>query len=695
MRLTSLPALMLLAATACATAVTPTPPAPPPTPAPLAQPVATTPTPAPTPETLVLPAALQQVVMTEIMLDPRGNAAITFDEAGGARLWPDLRAQAPAPIALPFTEAASASLAAAGERRFIVAAIDTAGATRVGQVDIDAQGARWQTLFELPATDPLLEIHVLDGGARLLALGLDHRLRLYDPQGNARSIIDTPSFIPWQLRVAQRPDKPPAIVAVLANPVRAQPISLTGDTLTIAGEARMVALDQGPNHNDLALSPDGTFVTALRRPKAEGRGWYLERIDLASGERRWLAGDVDTLVRPRLHLVEPNRALLEGGSGKGFWIDLSAAQLPPPGVPFDRKLLPRTQTKIVAVPGSTEDSRMWSTVAAGVRVVAEREALLVDPLTSDEHLRIAAETFRPTLVALDVTGERLAWVHAGHLLVETFGQPAPPRTIATLDRPVKVLAFVDPARLILVDDRGSVTLRRFDDGAVLGQVKALPSWLALAAYHPGGKDSGTLAVTGKAERDPVILVPVDASGLGAHRKATESERTSWPELGLPAAEYKRQQAQLRAATGDDTLVVSRTYRAEAWSYLLTRSPNRRIYRLRDTQAESFELIREGYHWLAPSPGSPLVAVIEDTSSDDPRAMSIIDFGRDTPRKLWGRAYPQFANDIAWSADGARLVIAADPALMFDATTGALLLERHHLGLTVQHLPDAKPPAAHP
>ena len=39
-------------------------------------------------------------------------------------------------------------------------------------------------------------------------------------------------------------------------------------------------------------------MTALRRPKAEGRGWYLERIDLASGERRWLAGEVDTLVRP-------------------------------------------------------------------------------------------------------------------------------------------------------------------------------------------------------------------------------------------------------------------------------------------------------------------------------------------------------------------------------------------------------------
>jgi len=695
MRLASLPALMLLTATTCATAVPPQPPEPPPAPAPVAQPVATNPMPAPAPETLVLPAALQQVVMTEVMLDPRGNAAITFDKDGGARLWPDLGAQAPSPIALPFTEAASASLATAGERRFIIATIDTAGATRVAQVDIDTQGARWQTLFELPATDPLLEIHVLDGGARLLALGLDHRLRLYDPQGNARSILDTPSFIPWQLRVAQRPEKPPAIVAVLANPVRAQPITLTGDTLTISGEARQVALDQGPNHNDLALSPDGAFVTALRRPKAEGRGWYLERIDLASGERRWLAGEVDGLVRPRLHLVEPNRALLESGSGKGFWIDLTSAQLPPPGVPFDRKLLPRTKAQIVAVPGSTEDSRMWSTVAAGVRVVAEREALLVDPLTSDEHLRIAAESFRPTLVALDPTGERLAWVHAGHLRVETFGHPGPPRAIAKLDRPVKAFAFVDPARLILVDDRGSVTLRRFDDGAVLGQVKALPSWLALAAYHASGKDSGTLAIAGKAERDPVILVPVDASGLGAHRKATESERNSWPEFGLPAVESKRQQAQLRAIAGDDTLAISRTYRAEDQPYFLTWGPNRRIYRLRDTQAQSFALIRDGHHWLAPSPGSPLVAVIEDNLDDDPRAMSIIDFGRDTPRKLWSRTYPQFANDLAWSADGSRLAIAADHAQMFDATTGAVLLERHHLGLTVQRLPDAKPPAGRP
>ena len=698
MRLAPLRSLMLLAATACATQAPPTSPEPPPAPVPVTQPVAAAPTPAPAPEELALAPALASVVMTEVLLDPRAAAAITLDKDGGARLWPDLGASAPSPVILPFKEVAWVTLAAVGEppssgaanvaHHFVVAAIDTAGATRVGRVDCDARGARWHTLFELPATDPLLEIHVLDGGDRILALGLDHRLRLYARQGDALSILDTPSFIPWQLRVAQRPGLPPAIVAVLANPVRAQPITLTDDTLAITGEARQVALDQGPNHNDLALSPDGTFVTALRRPKAEGRGWYLERIDLASGERRWLAGEVDTLVRPRLHLVEPNRALLESGSGKGFWIDLSTAQLPPPGVPFDRKQLPRTRTQVVASPGSTEDTRMWSTVVAGTRVVADGQALIVDSLTSDEHLRIAAESFRPSLVALDATGERLAWVHSGHLLVETFGKAEPPRKLAALERPVKALAFVDRARLLLVDDRGGVTLRRFDDGATLGAVKALPSWLGWAAYHSSGPDSGTLAIISKAERDPTVVVPVDASGLGAHREMKESERA---EFGISSAEIKQQQARLRASTGDDTLVLGRMNPAEDRLYLLTRDPNRRIYQLHDGKVQSFELRRREHLSMQPAPRAPRIAVIA-ADDDGIRTVSVIDFAGDAPRKLWSRALSSFTVDLGWSTDGSRLAIASDHAQVLDATTGALLLERHHLGLTVQRLPDTKPPA---
>ena len=44
------------------------------------------------------------------------------------------------------------------------------------------------------------------------------------------------------------------------------------------------------------------------------------------------------------------------------------------------------------------------------------------------------------------------------------------------------------------------------------------------------------------------------------------------------------------------------------------------------------------------------------------------------------------------AIAAEKVFGGGGLVVLDATTGALLLERHHLGLTVQRLPDAKPPA---
>ena len=115
MRLAPLRSLMLLAATACATQAPPTSPEPPPAPVPVTQPVAAAPTPAPAPEELALAPALASVVMTEVLLDPRGTAAITLDKEGGARLWPDLGASTPSPVILPFKEVAWVTLAAVGE----------------------------------------------------------------------------------------------------------------------------------------------------------------------------------------------------------------------------------------------------------------------------------------------------------------------------------------------------------------------------------------------------------------------------------------------------------------------------------------------------------------------------------------------------------------------------------------------------
>ncbi|HLT35689.1 MAG TPA: hypothetical protein VK034_05370, partial [Enhygromyxa sp.] len=246
-----------------------------------------------------------RVGITEVVLDARGEAALTLDGAGGVRLWPQLTADAAAsaPYRIPVHEPLSLSLGKhESGREYTLGLIATNNAATVYRVELPAEGpAKIVESFALSPEDPLLELHVLDGGARVLALGVDHRVRLYSANGELLSAIDERSFGPWQLRVSEAVGEPPRLAAILAQPLRVQPLRLVGDQLEIAGPARAVELDRGPNLNDLALSPDGTTVAALRRPHKHGRQWSVELIDLATDERKLIAGRVDTPVRPRMH----------------------------------------------------------------------------------------------------------------------------------------------------------------------------------------------------------------------------------------------------------------------------------------------------------------------------------------------------------------------------------------------------------
>jgi hypothetical protein len=636
-------------------------------------------------ETVVLGAALHHATITEVNLDPRGEAAVTLDASGGARLWPDIRGGAATlPIVLPFEEATWVSLARAGERSFMVAALDTAGGARVGRIEIDKEGVRWRTILERPPTEPTLELHVFDGGARLLALSLDHRLTLHDGDGALLSELDLPGFIPWQLRVAQPVGKPPTVVAVLASPTRVQPIALAGDRLALAGEARRVDLDQGPNHNDLALAPDGTYVTSLRRPKAKGKGWSLELVDLATDARRFIAGEVDQPIRPRLHLVEPGRALLESGSGKGFWIDLAAAQAAAPGVAVDRKTLPPTRAEVVDLPGSTVDSRMFAAIAAGVRAVPQAHALLVDPLAEAEHLRYEAEPLTPRRVALDPSGSRVVWYSGGKVYADAPGAAAPKRIA---EPPVLAeLAFLDRERLFLGPPDDELTIRRFDDGAILGGARF--GKRERVQLYVTGDGRGRVIVREK-DRTPLVL-PIEAGEFAAQRAVTAAELVEWPELKDMSGEHRRLEAEQRAATGEPSLRLSHFVEAGDRTYALARGRVTRVIEARAGQVRSHELFVGILPVLALAPGAARVAVASNELEANVASVAVIDFGGDAPRLLWTRGFVAFEPPVAWSADGTRLAVGGDAGWIFDALTGEVLLERRDLGLVVRRAPDAGP-----
>lgn len=436
--------------------------------------------------------------MTEVVLDAHGRGALTLDDHGGLRLWPDVQAEEVAvPVALPEQEPSWMSIGRIDDTRFVVATLDTTGTARVSRITIDRRGASRVALFELPAVDPQFEIHVLDGGARILALGKDHRVRLFDADGRVLSQIDERGFIPWQLRVVETPDQPVALAAVLTQPVRAQALALDGDTLRVVGEGRMVALDQSPNRNDLALSPDGTTIAALRRTSAKKREFALQLITLATGERRVIMGNVDEKARPRLHYVDDDRVLLESGSGKGFWIDLAQA------VPRDAASFPPAVMRAVALPGGAGDLRMQVTLAAGVRAVATDTTLTVDPVASAEHRALRRTPFDATAIALDATGTKVAWSRGTSVWIEDLADdddatPEPFDAAA----PVRALGFGEDGQLRVVTPAGASIVDA--TGTVVGTADAAP------VTAPARPDTTGLSLRG---REAMAAVPAPTGSL--------------------------------------------------------------------------------------------------------------------------------------------------------------------------------------
>lgn len=383
--------------------------------------------------------------MTEVALDAKASAALTLDDRGGLRLWPDLgAADAAAPIVLPEIEATWFSLARAGDHDFVIATIDTAGGARVARIEVNDGVAQRHALFELPATDPQFEIHALEGGERILALGKDHRVRLFDNTGKVISEIDQRGFIPWQLRVVQTPGQPVAVAAVLTQPVRAQALTIDGDQLRTVGEPWMVALDQSPNRNDMSLSPDGKTIAALRRHGKRGKGGFaLQLIELATGTRRVIVGALDTKARPRLHFASNDRVLLESGSGKGFWVELAQA------VPRDATTFPPAVMQTVPLPDALGDLRMQVAEAAGVRAIATGNVLTIDSLASTDHLRVTRQSLSPRAVALDSTGGRLAWASGSKVFLDdTRGDGSLPEGF-DVGASVEALGFDDAAHLLI------------------------------------------------------------------------------------------------------------------------------------------------------------------------------------------------------------------------------------------------------
>lgn len=650
-------------------------------------------------ELVALSRGMHASDMSEAVMDARAEAALTLDLDGGVRLWPDIRSmEAQTPVVLPVQEPSWMSLAKAEDGSFLVAFVDTAGAGRVARVEVEVEptGARFRTLFETPATEPLFELHALDGGQRVLSLRVDHRVELFDMGGKVVSAIDQASFVPWQLRVSPRPGQAPAIMAILAGPTRVQPVSLRDDRLALDGDARTVVIDRGPNRNDLSLSPDGTTIAALRKPRSRKSRVTIELVDLATDQRRLLAVETDDRALPRLHWVDDGHLLLESGTGHGFRVDLSKA------IPWTGETgrdetdgVAAMAVEEVALPYSEGSLRSHASVIAGIRLVPTSDALVLDPLDEDVHRKIGGEPVRPRSVALDADGGRVAWSSGGKVMVEALDAAGEPRVLADAD--AIELAFLGEDRLVGLTRSGEAKLWSCDDGQELeSRILEVEGRARAAGFVRSGDRNGRLGILGEGSKDPVFQLEVVDGSLGTAQAVPTGGRSQWPELGVSRREASEIVSTLgftAISPGDIRALVTAGDR----HYIAGGGAAPLLYALGDGEPRELVLRAGEVERLVPDPSGQRVAVvqlvrrsetfglIERDRSLDEMAVSVVDLR--SGKRLWTRA-SMGVDDLGWSGDGQRVAIAGrSGGRVLDAGTGEVRLDRRHLAATVEEVAD--------
>lgn len=652
----------------------------------------------------------------EVELDPRAEAALTLDPQGGLRLWPTIRSTDPEqllPYVLPMEEPMWISLAQA-QGGFVVATIDTNNTGQVVAISQSADGktAKLTPLFATPPSDPLLEIHALDGGERVLALGLDHRVRLYDRSGKLLSVLDQRSFAPWQLRVVHTDPTQPKIAAVLAQPPRVQSLALRDDVLSIEGEARTVVLDRGPNHNDLTLSPDGKTVAALRRRSGRGRDFSIELIDLQTGERKLIAGQSDTTIRPRVHFVEAARILLETGSSKGtgLWLELDKAEAladPADASPDSNlaKRLYKTKHDSIPLAASAEHKpqffdaefdppwdhgeRLHASVVAGLRVNIERDTatrLIIDPLDSDRHVAISGGVtglYRAS--ALDRTGAHVVTSAEKLLRVTRVGDSE--GALAEIEHgfgTVMLLAFADDRHLLLVNEKAQLRLFDWQAGQVVASSKLDAAWTFAAIGFD--MESSVLAWRGNKPKEPVRLLTIANGQLGSVAALDREQRSTWLELlDLGEANSLLGRTEQSGSKRIDEYASDRTGRL----YFTERHPRTPLFVVDGETPRSIALPAGQARELTISPDGSKLAIVQFRERDDSfrqdHLLSVID--TKSGERLWTIGAPTSIPAPSWSGDGSRLITSR--ATIRDAATGEVIGTADRPLLIVQDRSDAE------
>lgn len=465
--------------------------------------------------------------MREVALSPDGSAALTLDRRGGVRLWTEASNDA-VPFELPVREPLWMSLAAA-DGGYLAAFVDTAGGSHIGRIAVSEGRAIWTTAFDVPPMEPMFELHVLAGGDRILALGVDHRVRLFDAQGNTLAELDEHGVIPWQLRVEHDEHGVHAAVVQFA-PVRIQRLDVGDAALKLIGDAHTVDIDQSPNRNDISMSSDGRYATAMQKRAPKSGRFEVELIDLTDGTRRMLVAESAERVRPRVH-PGAEAVFAETGGGTAMVLPLEQAVPWQPGA--DRDALTPIVPEVVHMSGSNETTMAHAEVRGGTRALAWDGTLHLQSLGDGEAAVVSAESFSPHAVGLDAQGSTVAWATQDSVVIEPLDGSAEPRVFSRTGPKPELIAFVGEDHWVSLGAKGKVVLRERDTGEVVASTSMSVSWgVAVAGWRPT-PTGGSIVVGSTKPQASLEVLEVDGDALGQARTISLRDRAQWPEGGKP------------------------------------------------------------------------------------------------------------------------------------------------------------------
>jgi hypothetical protein len=637
--------------------------------------------------------------IVEVWLDAGATAALSIDAAGSVRLWPRLptatqELEQLSPIEVPIREPRALSFERTRADTFVIAALDTSQSARVIEIEIDAAGnAGVRERFALPPSDPLLELHVLERGERLLGLGVDHRLRLYDRHGKQLAELREYGLAPWQLRFAGPPEDR-QVAMLLLQPTQLQRLSLAGDRITKLGEPHPITLDRGPSLNDLALLPSGRDVAVLRRVRPNSGLWALELHDLDTGDVRLLWGETTSKGRPRMYVLDDDRVLLEGQRGDGYFVDLrGAVGMPTPyQLPEKSRLLPpegHASTTSIALQRS-RDLRQNS-VSAGMRIGPLDFTLLVDPLDADHHHRLGHESVVSMQTVIDPSGTQLAIAPARNTIVVTSLAEARDQPTTCGIEDMLDFAFTDADHLVVVGEQRA-TICAWRTGELVADL-ALPTneRAAIQIDGPGAGRIGIRETTDENWDETMVdvrrQVAFSGNAFGQMKPLAGRELKSWPEIDTKHETHARDRAGNIYSSGRE-LEFGDGFEFDTRHFDI-RGPGgeRRRVVISEQPVDLLDIV--------PSPDGRFVALVHspaeeddgwsgygynygpvDLRKDEPFTLTLLDIQSEIPEPCWSAALEHFSVDLSWTDDGSRLAMKDIGRVRVISPDGEVHFDRH-------------------